>query len=679
MMSNNHYIGVQINNYTITKELASGGFGSVFLAQHNKLHRTIAIKLLLAAHLGSQQQQEQFMQEALLLDKVKHQYVLPILDVGVYTTIPYIMMEYASGGSLRDRLNRSPTQPLPPQETLTILSQVGQALQHAHQQGIIHRDIKPENILFNDKGEALLADFGIAVALSTASMKYVTGMIGTPPYMAPEQFKGMVYKESDQYALGCVAYELLTGRSPFQAPDMISMGYLHATETPPSLVQLNATIPPYVEQAVLKAIAKQRNDRHADIFSFVRALQTPQAAQTPQTAQTEVQTSRIQEQAPAQPASAIEFPPTESKTLEEWLTDGQTYLQAKRYTEALAAYEQAILLNPILAKAHTGRGDAFYGLNRYNEASRAYEEAIRLAPNEPTPRIGKGNVHKVRGDYLTATQLYDHAIKLDAQCVSAYSNIGDIHYTYSIFFSKPQNLDTNIRNNIEQYKEKIIPPSPRMPVQNMPVRNIHAPQGFQAPDAYHLRLALDAYNTALEIDPDFLPARNGIGKVFIVQQRYSEALAEFQQVVRLDPTFADAYNNMGIALSHLGMQAAALSAFQQATRLDPGLVDAYRYMGHELYRLGKYEEALAAFQQVTRLNPNHADAHSYVGSTLRQLGRNEEAQKAFQRERDIRNPQSAQPERPTGSRYSRDGSTPPKAQPEAPRKKGFFEKLRDNL
>src|SRR5262249_35760883 len=155
-------------------------------------------------------------QEAQVLKKLNHPHILPIITAGVQENVAYIVTEYASGGSLRDRIKQQAGQPLPLAEVLSVLTQIGQALSYAHQQHVVHRDLKPANILFNAQGEALLADFGIATVLTTTETQQVD-RVGTPAYMAPEQFEGMVSTKSDQYALGCVAYELLTGRKPFDS------------------------------------------------------------------------------------------------------------------------------------------------------------------------------------------------------------------------------------------------------------------------------------------------------------------------------------------------------------------------------------------------------------------------------------------------------------------------------
>jgi serine/threonine protein kinase len=267
------YIGKQIGNYRVVSEIGSGSFGVVYRAEHVFLpNRVGAIKLLHAAHLDSWEDRESFLLEARVLEMLKHPHILPILDVGIHEGFPYLVTEYAPRGSLRDRLQQIYPWLLPTEESIQVLSQVGEALHYAHEQNIIHRDLKPANILFNEKGDALLADFGIATTLATASIRLVE-VSGSPPYMAPEQFQGTVAKESDQYSLGCIAYELFTGRRPFVASDPSTMGFKHLIETPIPPSKLNLQIPPQIDQAVLKAMAKERNDRFADIAEFIAALQ----------------------------------------------------------------------------------------------------------------------------------------------------------------------------------------------------------------------------------------------------------------------------------------------------------------------------------------------------------------------------------------------------------------------
>ena len=166
---------------------------------------------------------------------------------------------------------------------LRIIAQVGEALFYAHQKYFVHRDVKPENILFNAKSEALLSDFSIAIKQNITHMEQEIDVIGTPSYMAPEQFDARVSSSSDQYALGCVSYELLTGRKPFQAHNTDMLIQKHKYEHPIPLTQLNPLIPLHIEKAVLKAMAESPYNRFENVSQFINALQISSASQASDT------------------------------------------------------------------------------------------------------------------------------------------------------------------------------------------------------------------------------------------------------------------------------------------------------------------------------------------------------------------------------------------------------------
>lgn len=279
MADQGSYIGTAIGNYHILALIGSGGFGSVYRGEHNILkERVVAIKIL-HTHLGSPEERNRFLEEARLLGHIHHPNIIQIYDAGLENGIPYLVTEYAPYGSLRSLLIRSVHTILPQEVSISILTQVGEALYHAHQQQIVHRDLKPENILFKANNRVVLADFGIATTLSTSSVKNST-VIGTPSYMAPEQFQGILSKEGDQYALGCIAYELFTGRKPFSAPDFYAMGFKHLQEFPIAPTKLNSELPAHLERAILKAMAKQRGERHVDMRAFLTALHGSEVLQS---------------------------------------------------------------------------------------------------------------------------------------------------------------------------------------------------------------------------------------------------------------------------------------------------------------------------------------------------------------------------------------------------------------
>jgi serine/threonine protein kinase len=274
MLGASAFLGKLIGSYRIVAVMSSSPFHHVYRGEQ-PFHtgHTVAIKLWHTLPL-SPHKQLHFLQEARLLQMLKHPHLLPLLEMGIDEDMPYLITAYAPKGSLRDHIERqSSSHPVPLQEIVTLLSQVGQVLQYIHHYDITHGNLKPANILLTAGGEALLTDVTFSTLVEAASRAYTPG-ITSAHYMAPEQFQGTTSKASDQYALGCIAYELLTGRVPFTAGDLPGLGRKHATESPLALTELNLLLPSHIEEAVLQALAKQQTARHASMKDFMRALGT---------------------------------------------------------------------------------------------------------------------------------------------------------------------------------------------------------------------------------------------------------------------------------------------------------------------------------------------------------------------------------------------------------------------
>jgi serine/threonine-protein kinase len=261
------------DRYRIERELGQGGMATVYLAQDLRHDRQVAIKVLrpeLAAVIGA----ERFLSEIKTTANLQHPHILALFDSGVADSFLFYVMPFIDGESLRDRLTRE--KQLPIGDAIRIATEVAGALDYAHRHGVIHRDIKPENILLHD-GQALVADFGIALAASRAGGNRMTetGMsLGTPHYMSPEQAMGEreITARSDVYALGCVTYEMLVGDPPFIGSTAQAIVAKVMTEKPAPPSRMRDTIPAGVEDAVLVALAKLPADRFASAAEFATAL-----------------------------------------------------------------------------------------------------------------------------------------------------------------------------------------------------------------------------------------------------------------------------------------------------------------------------------------------------------------------------------------------------------------------
>jgi hypothetical protein len=261
------------DRYRIERELGHGGMATVYLAEDLKHHRRVAIKVIrpeLSAMLGG----ERFLNEIQVTAQLQHPHVLPLFDSGSAEGLLWYAMPYVEGESLRSRLLRE--KQLPVDEAVQLAREVATALDYAHRHGVIHRDIKPENILLHD-GQALVADFGIALAVSAAGGGRLTetGLsLGTPHYMSPEQAMGErdIGPRSDVYALGCVLYEMLVGEPPFTGPTAQAILAKVVTEEPRPPSAHRKAVPPPVDDAVMVALEKVPADRFASAAEFAQAL-----------------------------------------------------------------------------------------------------------------------------------------------------------------------------------------------------------------------------------------------------------------------------------------------------------------------------------------------------------------------------------------------------------------------
>jgi serine/threonine protein kinase len=266
-----YLIGKILGKYEIVKKIGRGGMASVFQAVDVTNERVVAIKVISPGLAEEEGFMARFRREANVLMGLRHPNIVPILDFGEQDDLAYIVMPYMKVGTLRERLL---DRPLSPEEGAAVINQIAGALQYAHDSGVVHRDVKPSNILIDDKGNAWLSDFGTA-QISEATMTLTgSGLIGTPTYMAPEQARGeKVSHLADQYALGVILYQVCTGRLPYEADTPLAIALMHAHEPLPQPRLVNANLPAKVEQVIVKAMAKEPEERYSSIVKMNEAFQ----------------------------------------------------------------------------------------------------------------------------------------------------------------------------------------------------------------------------------------------------------------------------------------------------------------------------------------------------------------------------------------------------------------------
>ncbi|GCE13972.1 serine/threonine-protein kinase [Tengunoibacter tsumagoiensis] len=606
MESENKYIGRKIGNYRITAPIGAGAFGSVYKGVHVILSsRTVAIKLMHNTNLASEHERESFLQEAQFLELLKHPHILPIYDVGVDEGTPYIIAEFAPNGSLRDLMKHQAQLKqglFSLEKVLTIISQVGQALDYVHKQNYVHRDLKPENILFDAQNDALIADFGIAVFLESTKTQTVD-VIGSPRYMAPEQFEGFVSRRSDQYALACITYELLTGRPPFTGQHAVTIAMAHQTKPPLPPTEINAAVPSYVEQALLRALSKKREDRFPDITSFLTSL-------------LDLHIPSIDPSASGREISiplSISTPNVAAITLtkEQWVEEGNTLYDQGKFQEALNAFEYAIQKDPTFAYAHEGKTSALFALGNYQDAMASVETALSLDPTYAPSYNDKAMILYELHCYEDALTYYKKSIEIDPAYLDGHLGLATALSTLRRY---PEALLA--------YDQAILADESCAPAYNGKAWILRQLQRSEE--------ALSYSEKAIQLDPQTAEHYTGKGRALFRLGRYDESLAAFDQAIQLDATHSQTYDYKADTLYHMRRFNEALSTYEYAYKLDPQRASSYEGKANVLFNFGQYQEALATYEIAIKLEPRNGSFLRKKADTLKALGQTEEAEQVYE-------------------------------------------------
>src|SRR5688572_18799421 len=312
-------IDKRLGPYRITEEIGAGGMATVYRPYQPSMDRHVAIKVIRGHALADPTMRDRFRREARLIARLEHPHLLPVYDFDGDHDPPFIVMRYLEGGTLRQVQARGA---LPPEEILYTLGQIASALDYAHRQGVVHRDLKPSNVMIDREGNAFVTDFGIARVSDAPEQLTGTGhLIGTPTYMAPEQARALpdVDGAADRYALGVIAFELLTGSVPFHHESGLGLLMAHLNEDVPSATKRNPLLPIAVDQVLRTAMAKDRAARYpsgsALVADLARALKTRSSDAPAQLQQiTQVlsldQLKAFEEKAKGKTAGNGETPPT---------------------------------------------------------------------------------------------------------------------------------------------------------------------------------------------------------------------------------------------------------------------------------------------------------------------------------------------------------------------------------
>jgi serine/threonine-protein kinase len=584
------------DRYTIERELGAGGMATVYLAADLKHDRLVAIKTVrpeLAASLGA----ERFLREIRIAAKLQHPHILPLYDSGAVGDILFYVMPYVEGESLRDRMDRE--RQLPISDALDITRQVASALSYAHSHDVIHRDIKPENILLSGDG-AMVADFGIAVAMSTATSKRLTetgASVGTPYYMSPEQAMGerTLDARTDVYSLGCVLYEMLAGEPPYSGPTAHAVIVKRLTDPVPGVRHLRGAVPAGVEQALMKALATVAADRFASAGAFAEALSKPAGAD------------------PRPPSVAVlPFRNLSADPENEYFADG--------ITEDVIAQ-----LSKIRALKVISRTSVMPFKNR--------EQSLR----EIGARLGAATL--LEGSVRRAGD----RVRIVAQLIDAETDQHLWAETYDRQLTDIFAIQSDVAMHIVAALEAELSPGERMRIGKEPTSDVEAYQlylqGRHCLNRYTeegFRKGIDYLGRAIAKDPGYALAYARMAMAYIElgqgqgagilrpDQAYRSAKDAAAKALALDSGLGEAHCALGYLawVSDFDWKGAE-EEFKRALELSPGSADTYDIYGRMCSAMGRYDEAISLERHAQALDPV---AHrSDVATTLLRAGRYDDA------------------------------------------------------
>ncbi len=580
--------------YTLERQLGQGGAATVYLAEDVKHRRQVAVKVLrpeLAALLGP----ERFLREVEIAARLNHPHIMPLYDSGDAGGFLFYVMPFIKGESLRARLQRE--NELSVDAALAITRQVAAALGYAHAQQVIHRDVKPENILLHE-GEALVADFGIALAVSAATDERLTQTgfaVGTPEYMSPEQATGerTLDARSDIYSLACVLYEMLAGEPPYTGRTTQALIAKRLVDPVPGVRRLRPTVTAGIEQALLRALAPTPADRFPSTAAFVAALDAP----------------------PAPPADAapcvavLPFLNLSPDPENEYFADG--------ITEDVITHLSKIRALKVISRS---------SVMPFKKRDRTLRQ---VAAQLCATKLLDGSVRRV-GD----------RVRIVAQLVDVETDEHLWAETYDRQLTDIFAIQTDVALHIAGALRAELTSEEQTRIAREPTSDLQAYQLFLQGRHLFIRFTPEAIERAIEYfkraiarDPSYADAYAGLAKAYaelaesgalapeVARRHATDAVAN---ALRLDPELGEAHGISAYLRALWDFDwAGAEAEFKRALELCPSNADTHDLYGRMCSALGRFEEALALQRRAQELDPL---AHRLdVATTLLRAGRYQEA------------------------------------------------------
>ena len=666
------------NAYTIERELGGGGMSIVFVAADNALGRTVVVKVL-PPDLAASVSVERFKREIMLSASLQHPHIVPVLSAGQTETLPYFVMPYVEGESLRARMSRGP---LSVRESVNILRDVARALSYAHGRGVIHRDIKPDNILLSG-GSAMVTDFGVAKAISAARERASLGgrgptsggwssgtitsvgtSLGTPAYMAPEQAAADPNTDhrADLYALGVVGYEMLTGAPPFYGRTPQALLAAQLTEPPKPLHTRRYDVPPALSALLMRCLEKVPENRPRTAAEVARQLDDPAVMSGEFTAPKPVSKGR------GSWRQRVSLLATVGVLLAAGLAGG-TYFRTREAppapgqpAAAAAAATRSLVVLPMV-NIGGDTSDVYFAEGMTAELTNALAKlpGLRVASRTAAAAArDKYSTPEDIGGALKVSLLLEGTVQRESgrlRVTARLINIADGSTLWSDMYERERKDVFKVQDEISQAIVAALTPELGPRVAQAGVTSERGTEDLQAYDLYlrgrfffqkrgerALRSALSFFERAVGRDSTFAKAYAGMADVYALLPLYTEVridsvvplgLQKIDRAIALDSTLAEAYASRANLLGLSWRWSEAERDYVHALAMEPNYATARQWYGEMLLLNGRIEEAISQIRRATELDPLSPVALGSYGLALGIAGRDSAALDAARRSLEI--------------------------------------------
>ncbi|UCG50723.1 MAG: tetratricopeptide repeat protein [Candidatus Latescibacterota bacterium] len=667
-------IGQKISHYRITERVSEGGMGTVYKALDLTLERTVAVKVITPSHRDPRIANQRFIREAQAVARIDHPNVVTFYDVVQKGDANFLVMQFVTGVSLREKLREGP---LEMSEAFQFGCEIASGLQAAHEIGVVHRDIKPENVMVDSNGHAKVLDFGVAHLVDRSTL---TGkgrrIIGTLPYMAPEQIQGHpVDSRVDVYSLGAVIFEMITGKLPFESKEEAALFYQILNEDPPALASVIPDVPDGVDDILAKALAKRPDRRYQTVAEMLHDLEVARSKieSPPPVGERLYARSRKRRRRlilavvipmillgiaavlitrpewipgwPSEPPPEVTTPVLEKKHLavlpfanvggdpaNKPLCDGLVEVLTTMIT-GMEQFQEALWVVPA-SEVRRGEVESVadaqgtFGVNLVITGSvQRFADGIRLTLN----LVDAVTQRQIRSTMIESRRI--HVSSLQDETVVKVAEMLNVEL-------EPQDRrlltagSTRVPGAYEYYVQGLGYLQRYETAGNID----HAIRLFEQAIAHDTRYAL-AYaglgeaawqmydqtknpkwvekaqsycNQAARIDDNLAPVHATLGIIHRGQGRYDDAVREFQRALTIDPANADAYRGLALTYQEGGQLDKAESTYQKAIELRPGYWGGYSHLGYFYLGTGDFEKAETMYKKVIELTPDNIRGYNML-------------------------------------------------------------------